>query len=99
MVSIEDEVNKHRNIKDRGQLEKLVKDYKNLALQYASNLTMAGQYSAVAHRLQEICDRLPAPNLIRYPAGSTRGSPVKTAALTSDEQARIDAEWKKKTKS
>ena len=97
MTSVEDEVNKYKNCRDRDELGRLIKEYKNLALQYASNLVLAGQYSTVAKKLQEICDRLPAPRLIKYPTG-TQGGPVKTATVTSEEQARINAAWKKKTK-
>jgi hypothetical protein len=59
---------------------------------------MAGQYSSVAKKLREICDKLPAPRLIKYPAGSKHGA-VKTATITSEEQARISADWEKKTRS
>jgi len=98
MVSVEEEVNKHKNCKDRDELVRLIKDYKNLALQHASNLVLAGQYSAVAHKLQEMCDKLPAPHLFKYPAGGAQNAQVKTAAITNEEQSRINAEWEKKTK-
>jgi len=97
MVSVEDEVNKHKNCKDRGELGRLIKDYKNLALQNASNLVVAGQYSTVAQKLQEICDRLPAPQLFRYPTGKNGGQ-VKTASISEDEHKKIDAAWRKKAK-
>jgi hypothetical protein len=97
MIDIENEVNKHKNIKDRDELVRLINDYKNLAIQNATNLAMAGQYSAVAHKLQEICDRLPAPKLVKYPTGA-QGAPSKTANITSEEQKRIDADWRKRTK-
>jgi hypothetical protein len=97
MIDVEAEVNKHRSCRDRDELERRIKDYKSLAQQNATNLVMAGQYSSVAKKLQEICDKLPAPRLIKYPAG-TRSAPVKTATITSEEQARIDADWRKKTK-
>jgi hypothetical protein len=98
MISVEAEVNKYKTCRDRDELGRLIKEYKNLALQYAANLVLAGQYSAVAHKLQEICDKLPAPRLIKYPAGGAQSGPVKTATVTNEEQARIDAAWKKKTK-
>ena len=97
MINVEAELNKHKNCRDRDKLERLIQDYKSLALQNATNLAMAAQYSTVAQKLKEICDRLPAPNLIKYPAGRT-GFQAKTATITSEEQARIDADWKSKTK-
>jgi len=96
MINIEAEVNKHRNVKDRDELSKIIKEYKNLALQHAANLSLAGEYSKVALKLQEICDKLPAPKLIKYPAG-TQGASSKTPTITNEERARISAEWKKKT--
>ena len=98
MIDVEAEVGKYKNCRDRDELGRQIKNYKSLALQYASNLVLAGQYSNVAHRLQEICDKLPAPQLIKYPAGSKRNSSVKTATITNEEQARISADWKNKTK-
>jgi hypothetical protein len=91
-------VNKYKNCRDRDELTRQIKSYKDLALQYATNLAMAAQYTTVAHKLQEICDKLPPPQLIKYPAGSTRSAPVKTATITSEEQARISADWRKKAK-
>ena len=96
MIDVEAEVSKHRSIKDREEMERRIQDYKNLAIQNATNLVMAGQYSMVARKLQEICDRLPAPKLVNYPTGQ-RGS-AKTANFTSEEQARINADWRKKTR-
>jgi len=98
MTSVEAEVNKYKNCKNRDELVMLIKQYKDLALQHAANLVLAGQYTMVAHKLQEMCDRLPAPQLIKYPAGSTQNTPVKTVAITNEEQAKIDAAWKKKTR-
>jgi len=97
MISVEDEVNKHKTCKDRGELGRLIKDYKNLALQNASNLVVAGQYSTVAQKLQEICDRLPAPQLFRYASGN-KGDHVKTASISEEEHKKIDDAWKKKAK-
>ena len=93
MINVEAEVNKHRNCKDRDEFVRLIKDYKNLALQNATNLVMAGQYTTVAHKLQEICDKLPAPNLIKHMASSTNAAPVKTANITNEEKARISTAW------
>jgi hypothetical protein len=95
MISIEDEVNKHRNCRERDKLEVIIKDYKNLALQYAQNIVLAGRYNMVALKLQEICDKLPAQNLKR-PASKAQNVPVKTADITSAENARIKAEWDQK---
>jgi len=97
MVSVESEVNKHKNCKDRDELGRLIKEYKNLALQHATNLVMAGQYSTVALKLQEICDKLPAPQLIKHSTGAAQNIPKKTANISKEEQAKIDAAWKKKT--
>ena len=96
MISVDDEVNKYKNCKDRDELNRQIKNYKNLALQSATNLVLAGQYSTVAHKLQEMCDKLPAQQIIKRPAGG-RQRPVKTADITNEEQARIDADWRKKT--
>jgi hypothetical protein len=95
MIGIEDEVNKHRNCRERDKLEAIIKDYKNMALQHAQNMVLAGQYNTVAHKLQEICDKLPAQHL-KHPVGSTHTAPVKTADITSAENARIKAEWDQK---
>ena len=97
MVSVEAEVSKYKNCKDRDELVGLIKQYKDLALQHASNLTLAGQYSMVAQKLHEMCDKLPAPKLIVHSANG-RPKPVKTADITNEEQARIDAAWQKKTR-
>jgi len=97
MIDVEAEVNKYRNCKDRDELGRQIKSYKSLALQHAKNLVVAGQYSTVAQRLQEICDRLPAPHLIKYPSG-TQNAQVKTATITGEERDKINADWKKKAK-
>ena len=99
MINVEAEVNKYKSCRDRDELGRLIKDYKNLALQSATNLVAAGQYSTVAHKLQEICDKLPAPRLIKYPTGGTHGGQVKTATITNEEKDRISADWEKKTRS
>ena len=96
-MDVEAEVNKYRNCKDRNELGRVIKEYKGLALQYATNLVVAGQYTMVAHKLQEICDKLPAPKLKNYPSNA-QGGQAKTATITSEEKARINNEWKKKIK-
>ena len=96
MIDVEAEINKHKTTRDRAELERRVLEYKNLAVQNATNLVVAGQYSMVARKLQEICDKLPAPKLANRPAG--QGGSAKTASITSEEQARINADWNKKTK-
>jgi hypothetical protein len=96
MINIEAEVNKHRYCKDRDELERVIKEYKNLAIQHARDFTVAGQYNTVAFKLQELCDKLPAPH-IKIIADNRVSAPVKTATITSEEQARIRAEWRNKT--
>jgi len=95
MIDVEAEVNKHRNIKDRGKLGKLITDYKNLAIQYAKDFVLSGQYNMVAFKLQEICNSLPSPHL---KTGSSQSAPVKTATITNEEKAKINAAWRKKAK-
>ena len=95
MINVEDEVNKHRNSKDRNELVRQIQEYKNLALQHASDIVLAGQYSMVAHKLQEICEKLPDPNLKRIVSG-TQGAKTKTAKISKEENARISAAWKKR---
>jgi hypothetical protein len=96
MINLEAEVSKHKNCRDRDELGRVIRDYKNLALQHATNIVLAGQYNAVALKLQEICDKLPAPHL-KNPGSNTLGVPVKTATITREENARINATWKQKT--
>jgi len=96
MIDVEAEVNKHRNCKDRGELGRLVTEYKNLAIQYAKNIAVSGQYNMVAFKLQEILEKLPAPHIKN--TGSTRNVPVKTATITKEEEAKISAAWKQKAK-
>ena len=97
MIDVEAEINKYRNSRDREELERAIQEYKSFALQNASNLAMAAQYSAVANKLKEICDRLPPPNLRKHMAGGSQDK-AKTATLTSEEKARISSEWKNRTK-
>lgn len=97
MVDVESEVNKYRNCKDRDELGRTIKDFKNLAIQHAKNIMLAGQYNLVAFKLQEIYDKLPAPH-IKIITSSNQGTPVKTANITREEQAKINAAWKKKAK-
>ena len=95
MINVEAEVNKHKNCKDRGELSLIIKEYKGLALQSANDLTMAGQYNMVAFKLQEICDKLPAPRLKKIPTSSP-GAPTKTAKISKDERTKINNDWNKK---
>jgi hypothetical protein len=94
-VNVEAEVNKHKNCKERDKLEKIIQDYKGLALQHAKDFIAAGQYNMVAHKLREICDRLPAQH-VKSQFAKTQNVPVKTANITKDENARINAAWKQK---
>jgi len=98
MVNVEAEVSKHRHCKDQDEMRRFIKEYKDLAIQYAAkDLIVAGQYNAVALKLQEICDKLPAPR-IKIVTGSAHSAPVKTATITNEEQAKIDAAWRRKAK-
>jgi hypothetical protein len=96
MVSVEAELSKYKNCKERDKLEMAIVEYKNLARQYANNLSIAGQYSTVALRLQEICDKLPAPNL-KIRTGNTQSAPTKTAHISGEEKGRIRDAWRQKT--
>ena len=95
MINVEAEVNKHKNCKDRGELGLIIKEYKNLALQNSNNIVIAGQFNMVAHKLQEICDKIPAPTLKKIP-GITPNTPTKTAKITKEEKAKISAAWSKR---
>jgi len=95
LLNVEAEVSKHRNCKDRGELGRLITEYKNLALQHATDIVMAGNYSMVALKLQEICDKLPPPNL-KNVIGNTQNVQTKTAKISSEEKAKISADWKKR---
>ncbi|MDR0497798.1 MAG: hypothetical protein LBH42_09305 [Treponema sp.] len=97
MINVEAELSKYKNCKDRDELSRQISNYKNLARQHAKDIVAAGQYNRVALKLREMCDKLPAPRLKNVAAGS-HGTPVKTAAINSDEQAKISAAWKQKTK-
>ncbi|MCL2276274.1 MAG: hypothetical protein FWC21_00105 [Treponema sp.] len=96
MINVDAEVSKHKNVKDRDEMIRCIKDYKNLALQHANDMMVAGQYNAVAFKLQEICDKMPAPRLKQIPSSSPSAA-TKTAKITKDERKRIDADWSKKT--
>ena len=98
MVNVEAEVSKYKTCKDRDELERRIKEYKNLALKFASDIGMAGRYNMVALKLQEVCNKLPAPKL-KMPVSSTNDIPVKTAKITSEEKSQINAAWEKKAKS
>jgi len=95
MIDVETEINKHKNCRDRDELGRQIKEYKKLALKYASNFTLAGQYNMVAQKLQGICDKLPAPNLI-HRSGNAPSVPVKTVTLTNEDEAEINAAWEQK---
>ena len=95
VVNVNAEVDKHKNCKDRGELGLIIKEYKNLALQYSSDMFMAGQYNMVAFKLQEIWEKLPAPTLKKLPGGAA-GAPTKTAKISREEKAKISAAWNKR---
>ena len=95
-MNVEAEVSKYKNCKDRDELVRQIKGYKNLAMQSANDIFLAGQYNMVAHKLQEMCDKLPAPRLKNPAANSSSGAPVKTAKITKEEKKKIDVAWSKK---
>jgi len=97
VLDVDFEVNKHKNCKDRDELTMLIKEYKNLAMQNATDFSIASKYNSVAFKLQEICDKLPAPN-IKNPAINKKSVATKTANLTQEEKARIEREWKQKAR-
>ena len=94
LTEIDAEINKLKNCKNRDELERHIKEYKNLALAHASNLKVAGHYNMIALKLQAICDKLPAQHLKR-PPGIAR---IQSAMITRKEKARIDAAWEERTK-
>ena len=95
MVNVEAELSKYKNCKDRDELGRLIKDYKNLALKHATDIVKAGKYNMVALKLQEICNKLPPPKLKKL-SGNTPGAPVKTATITSEENTQIKEDWDKR---
>jgi len=97
MVNVEVELSKHKNCKDRDELVRLIHDYKSLALQHANDIITVGQYNMVALRLQELCDKLPAPRLKKLPSAAP-GAPTKTAKISNEEKVKINAAWSKKAK-
>ncbi|MCL2210612.1 MAG: hypothetical protein FWB95_01675 [Treponema sp.] len=95
MINVETEVNKFKNCKDRDEIVRQIREYKNLALQSSSDIFLAGQYDMVAHRLQEICDKLPAPRLKKIPTGAPAAK-TKTANITKAEKVKIENAWSQK---
>ncbi|MCL2264530.1 MAG: hypothetical protein FWC22_00695 [Treponema sp.] len=95
MINVDAEVSKYKNIKDRDEIGRIIKEYKDLTLQHANDMILAGRYNSVVLRLQEIHDKLPAPPLKRIPVG-TSGSPTKTAKITKEEKVKINDAWNKK---
>jgi len=94
-MNVEAEVSKYKNCKDRDELGRAIKNYKDLALQSANDIITAGQYNLVALKLQEIHDKMPAPRMKSIPTGSSQ-APVKTAKIGKDEKAKINVEWNRK---
>ena len=93
MINVEAEVSKYKNCKDRDELVRLINEYKRLALKHANSIVAAGQYNMVAFKLQEICEKLPVPQIKNLTSSSTSNAPVKTATITNEENARISAAW------
>ena len=96
MIKVEEVVSKYKNCRDRDELEKRIKEHMDLALKHASNIVMAGQHSMVAFKLKEICDKLPPPALKKIPGSTTQGPPTKTAAISNEENAQINAAWEER---
>jgi len=95
-MNVQAEIDKHKNVNDRDELGRIIKDYKGLALQYANDIVLAGQYNMVAFRLQERYDKMPGPRLKSIPTGSAPAQ-TKTAKISKDEKAKINAAWSRKT--
>jgi len=94
VVNVEGEVNKYKT-KGRDEIERAIQEYKNLAMEYAANFTVAGQYNTIAHKLREICDKLPAPNLKLHTSSAPRAN-VKTVAFSNEDEAKINAAWEQR---
>jgi hypothetical protein len=95
-MNVEAEVNKYKTCRDRDELGRMIREYKSLAMQHATNMVMAGQYNMVARKLEEIFDKLPDPHLKNITVRPHEVN-VKTASISDAENARIKADWKKKT--
>ena len=95
MVNADAEINKYKNCKDKDELGRRIKEYRDLTLQHASNIVIAAQYNMVALKLQKIYDQLPAPKL-KKTASIPKNQPVKTATITNEENAKISAAWEQK---
>ena len=95
-MNVEAEVSKFKNIKNRDELGMEIREYKKLALQHSGDIYLAGQYDMVAHKLQEIYDKMPAPKMKKVSAGRP-GAPGLTANINKEEKAKINAAWKKRT--
>jgi len=95
IIDVKGEINKYKSCTDRDKLERAIQDFKNLALQNASDVNAAMQINSIVLELQKMCDKLPAPKLKNIVSGKSN-IPVKTARISSHEAAKIDAEWQKK---
>jgi len=95
MINVETEVSKFKDCKDRDEIARQIKEYKSLALQCSSDIFLAGQYDMVAHKLQVIHDKLPAPRLKRIPTAGPAAQ-TKTASITKAEKVKIEDAWSKK---
>jgi len=95
MINVEAEVSKFKNCKDRDEVGKQIREYKNLAMQHASDMVLAGRYNMVALKLQEIFDKFPAPKL-KNVTSSTPNVKTKTASISKEEKVKINAAWNKK---
>jgi len=97
IIDVKGEVNKYKNCNDRDKLERAIQDYKNLALQNASDVNTAMHINSVVIELQKMCDRLPAPKLKNIVSHSQNVN-VKTVNINSHEAKKIETEWEKKAR-
>jgi len=95
MFDVENEVSKFKNCKDRDEIVWQIKEYKSRALQCSSDIVLAGQFNMVAFKLQEICDKLPAPRLKKIPTGGPAAE-TRTAKISKSEKKRIESDWDKR---
>jgi hypothetical protein len=94
IIDVQKEINKYKG-KGRDELEKVIQEYKNQAIQHAVDFNLAGQYNMVAQKLREICDKLPAPNL-KHVTHNRPNTPIKTANLSHEDDAKINDAWKQR---
>jgi len=94
IIDVQKEINKYKG-KGRDELEKVIQEYKNQAIQHAKDFSLAGQYNMVAQKLREICDKLPAPTF-KHIAHNKPNAPIKTANFSNEDDAKINDAWKQR---